>query len=272
MYETAMDRPAKAPRASLPLTRARRVALALGVPLCLVLIASTGFNLVADLGRGTVPVSYRFPAGAGRVAVSLNGGDILLRQVSGDQGALTGTGTYSLVRPRVTERFNGGVASFDYGCRIPFGDCGLNATVGVPASTPVSVSTDGGNVTADGITGPVSLSTSGGDVTANGVTGNLTIHTDGGNIQANGVTATQVSAGTSGGDITIVFTRVPQNVRVNTDGGNITIVVPAGSTHYEVTAHTDGGNTSVTVPVNTSSRNVITATTSGGDITIREAT
>ena len=274
MYETAMDRPANAPRASLPLTPARRVALALGVPLCLVLIASTGFNLVANLGRGTVSVNYAIPKSAGRLAVSLNGGDILLRQAaSGDQGSLTGTGTYSLVRPHVThELSSAGVASFGYGCSIPFGDCGLNATVKVPAGTPVSVSTDGGNVTADGITGPATLTTSGGDVTATGVTGNLTVHTDGGNIQASGVTAAQVSASTSGGDITIVFTAVPTSVQVSTDGGDVTIVVPNGNTVYNATAHTDGGSTSVSVPTNIRSHNVITATTAGGDITIREAT
>jgi hypothetical protein len=273
MYETAIDRSANAPRASLPLTPARRVALALGVPLCLVLIASTGFNLVANIGRGTIPVNYAIPVSAGRLAVSLNGGDIQLRQADrGQQGTLTGTGTYSLVRPHVTEELSApGVASFGYGCPIPFGDCGLNATVKVPASTAVSVSTDGGNVTADGINGPVTLTTGGGDVTANEVAGNLTLHTDGGDIQANGVTAAQVSASTSGGDITIVFTAVPTSVQVSTDGGDVTIIVPNGNTVYDATAHTDGGSTNVTVPTDLHSSNVITATSGGGDITIRNA-
>jgi hypothetical protein len=271
MYQTAIGQPANPPRAGLPLTRGRRVALALGVPLCLVLIASTGFNLVADIGRGTVPVDYRIPAAAGRVAVSLNGGDVSLHQVSGGQGTLKGTGVYSLVRPRVTEQYTGGVASFGYRCRIPFGDCGLNATVDVPAGMATSISTDGGNVTADGTTGTVSLTTGGGDVTAEGVAGDLTLHTDGGNIEATSVTAAQVSAVTGGGDVTIVFTKAPGNVRVSSDGGDLTIVLPRGTTAYDVTAHTDGGNSNVTVPTNSASPDIITATTGGGDVTVRLA-
>jgi hypothetical protein len=270
MYETAIDRPAKAPRARLPLTPARRVVLWLGVPLCLVIIANTAFSLVAELGRAKVALNYPIPVGARQVKLSLNGGDVVLRQIGGSQGRLTGTGTYSIVRPHITEEYTAGVAQFGYRCPIPFGDCGINATVSVPVGAAASISTNGGNITADGITGDVSLATGGGDVTASGVAGDLSLTTDGGNIEATGVTAAQVSASTLGGDVTIVFTKAPTNVRVNTDGGNITIVVPSDGTQYDVTAHANGGTPIEAVPMNSHSGNVITATSSGGDITIRQ--
>jgi hypothetical protein len=86
------------------------------------------------------------------------------------------------------------------------------------------------------------------------------------------ITAARVTASTGGGDIEITLTRVPRDLLVSTDGGNITIVVPAGSTQYHVTASTDGGNVDDSaIPDNTSSTNQITATSGGGDITIREA-
>lgn len=219
----------------LPMTTGRRVALAIGVPLCLALTANTGFALVANIGRGKVPVSYHVPAGARQVSVTTSGGNVLLRRGSGARASLAGTGTYSLVRPHITERLAAGKASIGYDCVVPEGPCELDATLTVPAGMAVSVSTGGGDV------------------------------------QATGVAATQVSADTGGGDIEIVFTQVPRNVQVSTGGGNITIVVPRGDTHYHVVAGTGGGSVDDPIPLDSSSPNLITATSGGGDITIREA-
>ena len=254
------------------MTAGRRAALAIGVPLCLALTANTGLSLVADVGRGTFPVDYHIPAAVRQVSVTVPGGTILLRQVAGGQESIAGTGDYSLVRPHITERLTAGESVITYRCVFWEGDCGFDGTVSVDGGTAVSVSTGGGNVTADGTSGRVSLSTGGGDVTANRVSGDLALSTGGGNVQVTGVAATQVSADTGGGDVEIVFTQVPRNVQVSTGGGNITIVVPPGSTQYHVTSSTGGGNVNDAVPQNTSSPRVIDASSGGGDITIREAT
>ena len=256
----------------LPMTAGRRVALAIGVPLCLALTANTGLDLVADVGRGTVPVNYHIPAAAHRVSVTTDGGSVSLRQLAGGQGTIAGTATYSLIRPHITERLTAGESVITYRCVFWEGDCGFDGTVSVDGGTAVSVSTGGGNVTADGTSGTVSLSTGGGNVTADRVSGDLALSTGGGNVQVTGVAATQVSADTGGGDVEIVFTQVPRNVQVSTGGGNITIVVPPGSTQYHVTSSTGGGNVNDAVPQNTSSPRVIDASSGGGDITIREAT
>lgn len=270
MQGMTMDRAANGP-ARMPMTPGRRAALAVGVPLCLVLTVTVGYSLVTNLGRGKLAVNYPIPVSAGRVNVSLDGGDVRLRQVAGHQGSLTGTGYYGLVRPRITERLHAGTAIFGYDCEPVFGNCGLNATLSVPPGTLSSLSTGGGDITADGITGRVSLSTGSGDVTADQITGDLSLRTDGGNISARGVAAASVVALTGGGDITVVFTQPPRDVRISTDGGNITIVVPSGGTEYDVTAHTDGGNVTDQVPIDTHSPNVITATSGGGEITISQA-
>jgi len=255
----------------LPMTAGRRVALAIGVPLCLVLTANTGLDLIANVGRGKIPVDYHIPSAAHRVSVTTSGGSVLLRQIAGGQASVVGTATYSLIRPHITERLTAGESVITYRCVFWEGSCGFDGTVSVDGGTAVSVSTGGGNVTADGTTGTVSLSTGGGNVTADRVSGDLALSTGGGDVQATGIAAAQVTADTGGGDVEIVFTQVPRNVQVSTGGGDITIVVPPGSTQYHVSASTGGGNVNDEVPRNTSSPRVISATSGGGDITIREA-
>jgi hypothetical protein len=273
MNATAIGNAAKAPGVRPPLTAARIAALAVGVPICLAMVVTAGYSLVQGIGKGTVPVSYSFPVGAREVRVTVDGGNLVLRQASVSRGSIVGTGSYSLIRPRITEGYARGAASFGYDCRAPGGNCALNAAVTVPAGRAISLFTGGGDVTAHGTTGPVRLATGGGNVTASQTAGNLTLTTDGGGIQATGTASADVTASTGGGDIEIVFSRVPGNVHVTTDGGNVTIVVTRGTTHYHVTAGSDGGNVTYnTIPINSSSPNNIYATTGGGNITIRQAT
>ena len=253
------------------MTPARRIWLAIGVPVCLALVGWAGLSLVALVGQGQFTVSHDIPASTGRVNVNSSSGSIVLREVAGGQAKLTGTAHYSLVRPPFTTRVSTAGTDFGYNCNLPVGSCYLNATVSVPRGTATSVHTGGGNATAVGTTGDVTLTTSGGSLSAEGVSGELTLNTDGGDITATAISAARVSAGSSGGNITVVFTSVPANVKVNTDGGNITIVVPPGSTHYHLTEHTDGGTTSARVPTDSSSPNVITATSSGGNISVSES-
>jgi len=257
--------------APLPLTRARRAALAIGVPLCLVFTAYTGLSLVASVGQGHFPVSYAFPAGTGNANVSVSEGDVTVRQ-AGTKAQLTGTATYSLIRPDLKTRHIPGGVAIGYRCMVPAGNCGLVATLSVPAGMAASVSTGGGDATAVGTTGNVTLSTGGGDVTVDRVSGVLSLSTGGGTIHGTAITSTRVTARSSGGDIAIVFIQVPRDVQVDTGGGSVTIVVPPGPAQYRVTANTGGGTVSESVPLNTSSPNVITAASGGGDITIRQAT
>jgi len=277
-------------RAALPLTPARRVALLIGVPVCLALTGFAALNVAALIGRGHVHFSHAFPASAKRLSVTDSGGNVLLEQAAAGPARLSGTGYYSLIRPNLTESTSAGSATFGYPCELPVGDCGLNMTVSVPARTAVTISTGGGDLTASGLIGNVSLSTGGGNLTATDVTGNASLQTGGGdvtairltgdidlgtgggNITATSIDSPRVTADSGGGDIEIVFTRVPQDVQVSADGGNVTIVVPAGTATYDVTASAGGGGLSDSVPQATSSPRKITASSGGGDITIQPST
>ncbi len=292
--------------APFPLTRGRRAALVIGVPLCLALIGLTGVSLIANLGEAHYPVNYTVPAAAKSLNVSVASGQLLIKQTAASQATLTGTARYSLVRSTVTEQTTSSGTAFRYQCAFPFGECELDATAAVPAGLPVTANTEGGNAEVTGTTGVVTLSSGGGDITAEHASGRLTLNTSGGNIQAtdltsatvtattgggdihaDGVTSSAVSATTSGGniqafriaapavtaitgggDIVIDFASVPRNVHVDTSGGNITLFLPRGPATYHVTPHTNGGNVTNSVPQDSNSPNEITAASGGGNITI----
>jgi hypothetical protein len=257
--------------ARLPMTPGRRLWLAIGLPVGLVLIGWIGFNLVALIGQAQYPVSQAIPASAHRVTVNVGQGNVHLQGTTGDQARLTGTAHYTLVRPRLTTRVTTAGTDFGYDCTFPVGNCGLDVTVSVPRARPASVRTGGGGAPLPDTARAGAQTTDGGNVLAQRVSGNLTLTTDGGDITASAITAPRVTAHTSGGNVTVVFARVPANVTVSTDGGDITIVVPPGPTHYRLTEHTTGGTAHGQIPTDSSSPNVITATTSGGNITIRQS-
>ena len=80
----------------------------------------------------------------------------------------------------------------------------------------------------------------------------------------------QLTAQDLSGDITVVFTKVPDLVRVSDSSGNITLVFPPGPTAYRVSASTSSGSTSVNVPQSLTSPHVISATGQSGNITITQ--
>jgi hypothetical protein len=254
-------------RAPLPLTAGRAAALAIGVPVCLLVIAYVGLELVAAFGHGSFPVSYTAPTAVRSLNVTTPGGQIAVNGTTGGPARVTGTARYSLVRSKVTEHAGAGGATVGYDCAVPVGDCEFDATVSAPATVPVSVSTGGGNVDVTGTAGLVSVSTGGGDVSVNQASGPLNLHSTGGNIQAAQVGSATLSATSGGGNIDLAFSGVPRDVRVDTTGGNVTVVLPPTAS-YHVSAHTDGGSVTDTVEQNTSSPNVITVASGGGNITI----
>jgi len=280
--------PRRAPGA-LRMTPGRWVALAIGVPIALVLIGWTGFSLVAQLGQASFPVSYAIPVQDGHLTASVGGGDITLRPVQGSTARLTGTVRYSLVRPAISESTTASGTTIIVDCRIPAGICGLNATLDVPQHTAVRLTSGGGNMQVSGIESDVTLdsgggnvavsgvggianvSTGGGNLTASDLAGILQFTTSGGNVNGNSLSAPQVTTDSGGGNVTLVFTKVPANLDIVSGGGDITVLLPHGSTHYAITSSSGGGNDSASVPTSSTSSNKIKVDSGGGNIAIAEA-
>jgi hypothetical protein len=307
MASTATSIPTPTPAPSFPLTGGRRAALLVGVPVCLALVAATGFSLIGDFGEGRYAVSYPVPAGTKALTLNVDG-QLTIKSATAGQATLTGTAKYSLAPSKVTESTTRSATTFGYRCPIPTGDCELDATAAVPATvTALTVNSGSGDETVAGIAGPVRLSTGDGDLSVGHMSGPLALNTGSGNIavsdsesatlsassgngdiQANGVTYTTITANTDSGNITgtgivtdtitassgngdiqITLTSVPDNVRLNTNSGYITLVLPAGATRYHIAANSlSGGVSDTTVPQSTSSQHVITATSGSGNISI----
>jgi hypothetical protein len=285
MMTAPMTSPPRAP--ALQMTPGRWVALAIGAPIVLVLIAWSAFSLVSGIGRASFPVSTSIPLQHGHLVVSTGGGDVTVHQ---DQGRsanaqLTGTVQYSLIRPRLTIDRDG----LHLACRLPTGNCALNATIDVPLDTAVNLASGGGNMQVNGIGRDVTLNSGGGNVAVSGVGGiadvttgggNLTasdlahtlkFSTDGGDVNGNGLTSQHVTTESGGGNVALVFTSVPADLKVISDGGDISVVLPHGSTTYTISYTTDGGNYSAPVPIGPSSGHTITVESGGGNVSITEA-
>ena len=266
------------PPADLRMTPGRWATLAIGVPIALVLIGWSAFSLVASIGQASFPVSATIPVQHGRVVA----GTVHQGQVSDGTARLTGTVEYSLVRPRFTVSGSG----ISLHCRLPTGNCGLNATLDVPSHTAVDLSTGGGNMQVSGIQGDVTLDSSGGDTGISGIGGTANVQTGGGNLTASdlggvltfttsggdvdgsGLSSPHVTTDSGGGNVTLVFTAVPDYVKVGSSGGDITIVVPRGNTSYDIKSTTSGGDYHASVPVNLASRHTIQVDSGGGNISI----
>ncbi|MBO0831338.1 MAG: DUF4097 family beta strand repeat protein [Actinobacteria bacterium] len=250
------------------MTSTQRLILILGLPVVLALIAWVGLVIIAGVGTGTYRVNTALQVNAGTLKTNLHGdGDVTL--VQGSSARLTGTITYSLVRPDLTVSGN----SVSYRCPMPTGSCSLDSTLSVPPGTGVNLHSGAGDLTVNGgLRSPISLSTAAGDLTANNLAAtNAALSTTVGDISASGITSRDVVVHSTAGDITLTFARVPTTVIVNGRIGDVTIILPAGTARYDVQAHSSVGDVSVSssVPQDVSSPNKITVTSSAGDISIK---
>jgi hypothetical protein len=113
--------------------------------------------------------------------------------------------------------------------------------------------------------------TGGGNLTASDLGGVLTFTTSGGDVDASALFSPHVTTGSGGGNVSLVFTQVPDYVKVSSSGGDITIVVPHGNASYAITSNASGGDYHSTVPTNDASRHAIQVDSGGGNISIAQA-
>lgn len=271
----------------LLMTPARRIILLLGVPVSLALLAWTCFAIISKSAQGSYTVSYPPVRVSGGLAMNVNGGDVTLQGgVSPSAAQFTGTGTvwygltYSGQRPTLA------TAQTATGTRINFAcadyNCALSSTVDVPPQVPVTVTSNGGNITATGIS-DATLQTGGGNLTVDGLTGNVSLNTDsnpngpyGGGGDISGTLAAQnITADTGGNNIDLQLAIPPSNLNITTEGGSVTIQLPAGYSYRVDNIQTPldqlqgpDNPASITVPTSSASKYLITVNAQGGSVTI----
>jgi len=273
----------------LLMTPARRIILLLGVPLSFALLAWTCFAIISQASQGSYAVNYAPVRVKGGLDMNVYGGDVTLQGgVAPSAARFTGTGTvwyglsYSGQRPVLV------TAQTPTGTRINFScpnyNCALSSTVDVPPQAPVTVTSNGGNITATGIS-DATLQTGGGNLTVDGLTGNVSLNTDnapngpyGGGGQVDGTLAAQNIAVDSGGNnVNLQLTTAPSNLNITTEGGSVTLQLPAGYTYRvdtikeppsQVQMNGPAQPAAVTVTTSSSSRYQIIVNADGGAVTI----
>lgn len=273
--------------APLPLTPGRILALALGVPVALAMIAWAGFTEVALAGQDTYSVRLAAPVHGGTASLSAGQADLTVTQGAGSRVRLTGTARYSLVRSTVTWHTTRSGVTVTPLCRSLVGVCSFNFAAVLPEGKRARVSVGSGDLTLQGLSGPVVAGSGSGDVRADLLTGavslqdgsgdisgttlsgpRVTLKDGSGDIAIEGLSGGHVAASDVSGDIALTFSKVPSLVQVSDSSGDVTLVLPPGGTRYRVDASTASGSSSVGVPTSAASPDVITVTDSSGDISI----
>jgi hypothetical protein len=256
----AGDYPTGAWRPSGPLrmTPARRAVLALSVPVALALIGWTGFSLVTSFAKGSYPFSYSVPVHHGQVTVNVNAGDVTLSQSPGSAARLTGIVQYGLVRPGISESTTPTGVDVGVNCDgVTSSNCGMNATLGVPARTAVTLWSNGGDIGVSGFSGNMTLSAAGGNVTVSNLTGDLQLDTGGGDLTGTGL-AGPIQISTEGGNVTA--SSLDGTMRINTGGGDMN----ADGLTGDLQLSTDGGN----VDSDGVASQQVVVQSGGGDVTL----
>jgi hypothetical protein len=270
----------------LTMTPARRIILLLGVPIALSLLAWTCFGIISKSAQGSYTVSYAPVRVSRGLAMNVYGGNVTLQGSAASAAQFTGSGTvwygltYSGQRPTLATAQTATGTTINFSCQDY--NCALNSSVDVPPQVPVTVTSNGGNITATGISDAI-LQTGGGNLTVDGLTGNVSLNTDstpnsfnGGNGSISGTLAAQsINADTGGGNLDLQLSMPPANLNVTTDGGNVTLQLPGGSS-YRVDnvqvpdSQAMGPDNPATITVNTSSSSPyhITVNSDGGQVTI----
>jgi hypothetical protein len=273
----------------LLMTPARRIILLLGVPLSLSLLAWTCFAIISRASQGSYTVSYSPVRVSGGLIMNVYGGDVILQGgVAPSTAQFTGTGTvwygltYSGQRPALATAQTAAGTRINFAC--PGFNCALSSTVDVPPQVPVTVTSNGGNVTATGIS-DATLQTGGGNLTVDGLTGNVSLNTDGsqngpyggGNISGT-LAARNITVDSGGSNVDLQLSTPPSNLNVTTEGGNVTLQLPGGYSYrvdnipetaaqiYQNGAPAEPS--AITVTTSSSSQYRITVNAFGGEVTI----
>jgi hypothetical protein len=271
----------------LTMTPARRIILLLGVPISLSLLAWTCFGIISKSAQGNYTVNYAPVRVSGGLAMNVYGGNVTLQGgVAPSAAQFTGSGTvwygltYSGQRPTLATAQTATGTRIDFSCQDY--NCALNSSVDVPPQVPVTVTSNGGNITATGIS-DATLQTGGGNLTVDGLTGNVSLNTDsipnsygGGGGGVNGTLAAQnITVDTGGSDVDLQLSKPPANLNVTTEGGGVTLQLPSGySYHVDNVQVPDsqamGPDNPATIAVNSSSSSPyhITVNSDGGQVTI----
>lgn len=249
----------------LQMTRGRRWALGIGVPVAIALIAYGGMQFVSLAGQDSFRVQTAISPSGGKVSVSVGNGNVNVMPSRDGQAHLNGVVNYSIVRPSVHWVTTPTGTVLDGPSCIWTGNCGANLDLAVPAGVAVKASSGSGDVAARDMGGALDLYSGSGDVSLERASGPLVLGTGSGDITGRDLSAPSVRANDGSGDVNLSFSRPPAEVNVSASSGDVRVALPA-DVSYDVQATSSSGGSTVGVPTNPSSRHVIRVTSGSGDV------
>jgi hypothetical protein len=253
---------------TLTLDRRRVLALAIGVPVALVLVAYGGLLYVGLIGQDNFRVQTSVTAVGGKVSMSVGNGNISVVPSHDGQAHVSGVVSYTLFRPSVQwETTANGTVLEGPSCNW-LGNCGAELTLAVPPGHDVNASSGSGDVGASRVGGgALTLSSGSGNVSVDRAAGPLDLSAGSGDISGTGLSGPRVNANDGSGDVSLSFTRPPSEVRVSAGSGDIRVELPTNvSYHVEVTAYS--GTPSISVPTDSSSPRVIHLVADSGNVEV----
>ena len=210
-------------------------------------IAAVGFGALSLLdlaARDTTTERASFD-GISALVVSGDGDVRISGAAPGEPAEVVTRVTKGLWSPSHSEtRNHDGTLELSASCPAHFGDsCRVSYEIRVPASTPVRVHADSGDIGVADLTTSKALvlETSAGDVTVAGAgTPSLRITTSAGDVEARDVAAPRVEARSSAGDVDVALREVPDSVLAGTSAGDVEVLVPDAV--YRVDASSSAGD------------------------------
>nr|WP_202527045.1 DUF4097 family beta strand repeat-containing protein [Streptomyces sp. SID5770] len=155
-------------------------------------------------------------------------------------------------------------------CDAVASNCAAVHRIQVPRKVAVTVESDNGDVTAEGLATPLKVRTDNGDVRVRKASAALDLGSDNGQVVVDaGTTSTDLTVRTDNGDVRLALGVVPRNVDVATDNGGVTVEVPRAE--YAVVGSSGNGDVRLDVPRNDGSGNGMRVRSENGDVTVRTA-
>jgi hypothetical protein len=251
----------------LVITRARRITLAVGVPLILAVIVLVALDLLARVSPTSTTINTVAAIQGTSLAVSADEGNLTLVPSADNRVHVSGTAFSSFAAPRLHWSTSGSAMALGLQCAPLPGSCSLSARIAVPPQVRVTATDRSGSITASGLRGGADLSTNSGNIQVSDVGGDLSLGSNSGSVSGAGLLSKVAVVSNQSGDISLRFAVVPDRVQVEDQSGDISLIVPRRP--YKVSAQANSGTTTVDVPTDPLSHQVISAVDDSGDITIQ---
>ncbi|MEU4326239.1 DUF4097 family beta strand repeat-containing protein [Nonomuraea dietziae] len=152
-------------------------------------------------------------------------------------------------------------------CTVVFDTCAARYTVHLPPGVDLVVEGGDERVTLSGLADDVSVSTTGGDIVAEGLSGALRLRTHEGAIKSRATRSADVRARSREGHITVGFAAPPGKVDTQSRSGGVAVAVPEGE--YGITAVSRNGRSRTELKdAGRSSARTIVARSEDGDVRV----